>query len=254
MEFGRDRPRVLFSASMTAVERASEHTPNFPETEAAPASTRRTREPLSQTLWGLEWSELLPLELPGGIVVHASSYDAALPFIREHYALIFEEDEQSPFSNTRVTPAKERYYRIAGDFFELRRGERTVGLMVCTVADWSTYYIRSAAMLPECRGNKTFENLIAILLPHLAAAGIERVEADFAPQNVVSATVLAKLGFHTGGMVLTDRWGATARVTRFLDPEREEVFLRQFCSGVRPKRRAQSGASTPPTGPERSSP
>lgn len=239
---------------MRDVERASEHGTDGSETESVPLSSRHVREPLSRTLWGLDWSEHLPVELSGGIVVHASTYDGALPFIREHYAAIFEEDEQSPFSTSRVSPAKERYYRMAGDFFELKRGERTVGLMVCTFADWSTYYIRSAAILPECRGNKGIENLIAFLLPHLSAAGIERVEADIAPQNVATGTLLRNLGFHIGGTLLTDRWGAHARLTRFLDPEREDVFLRQFCSGVRRKRRVESGVSKHPIGPERSAP
>jgi RimJ/RimL family protein N-acetyltransferase len=239
---------------MRDVARASEHPSDFSATDTAPASNRRERERLSRTLWGLDWAEHFPVELPGGFVVHASNYDAALPFIREHYALIFEEDSLSPFSNSRVTPAKDRYYRVAGDFFELRRDERTVGLLLCTPSDWSTYYIRSAAMLPEHRGSNGMEQLLILLLSRLSAAGIERVEADIAPQNVASATVLRRLGFHTAGTVLTDRWGATVRVTRFLDAEREDVFLRQFCSGVRPKRRVESDASKHPTGPERSAP
>lgn len=224
------------------------------EVDVARRSGSLRRETLSRAVWGLDWSEHLPTELPGEITVHESHYDGALPFIREHYAAIFEEEANGPFSSSRVSEAKERYYRLAGDFFELRHAERTVGLMICTLADWSTYYIRSAAILPACRGKKVMENLIAFLLPRLEAAGVERVEADIAPQNVASAMVLQHHGFHIGGTILTDRWGAHARLTRFLDPGREDVFLRQFCSGVRPRRRAESGASQRPPGSERSSP
>lgn len=253
MEFGLRRWLVLLTAAMqnTALDRGeAESTDAGP----APASESHPREPLSRTLWGIEWSRLLPVELPGDLGVRASSFDGALPFIRSHYAAIFQEDAQSPFSSARLDPIKERYYRVAGDFFELVHGERTVGLMVCTPGDWSTYYIRSAAILPEYRGHKAIENLIAFLLPHVAAAGVERVEADVSPQNVATATLLRNQGFHTSGTILTDRWGAHTRQTRFLAPEREDVFLRQFCSGVRPKRRGESGASQHPTGQERSTP
>jgi hypothetical protein len=52
---------------------------------------RRTRTSLSSALWGIEWSEALPLTVTrDGISVHASSYEESLPFVKEHYALIFE--------------------------------------------------------------------------------------------------------------------------------------------------------------------
>ncbi|HVU05294.1 MAG TPA: hypothetical protein VHE30_26280, partial [Polyangiaceae bacterium] len=109
-----------------------------------PVSARVAREPLSRTLFGVDWSARLPIELAPGIVAEASSYDRALPFIAAHYAEIFQETPDSPFA-TRVAAKKERYYRLAADFFEFKEGRRTVGLFVCNAVDWSTYYIRSAA-------------------------------------------------------------------------------------------------------------
>lgn len=254
MEFGRNRGLALFTRPMRNIEREGEDREGFSETEAAPRSDRRPLEPLSRTLWGLDWSDHLPVELPGGVTVHASSYDRALPFISEHYAAIFQEDDQSPFCTSRVGPGKERYYRVAGDFFEFKRGERTVGLLVCTPVDWSTYYIRSAATLPEEHGSRAIQRFFVPLFEKLRALGIQRIEADTSPSNCVTILNLVRMGFVVSGTTLTERWGAQTRLSLFLDDECDRVFVRQFCHGVRYGRHGRSSLPPVPQGLERSAP
>ncbi len=224
------------------------------ERDAVPASSRHPREPLSRTLWGLEWSEHLPIELPGGLVVRASSYDQALPFIREHYAAIFQEDGQSPFSSSRLTDPKERYYRVAGDFFEFAREEQTVGLLVCTPVDWSTYYVRSAATLPEERGTYMVQRLLPWMFERLRASGVERIEADASPGNSISLMGLLRMGFVVSGTTLSERWGALTRLSLILEEECDRVFVRQFCHGVRHGSRGRSPVPPFTQPPERSAP
>ena len=78
----------------------------------------------------------------------------------------------------------------------------------------------------------------------LRAAGVERVEADTSPSNMATLHLLSRLRFNPTGTVLTDRWGAHIKFTRYLDDAAEQVFLDQFCTGVRYQRRSQPGLRT----------
>jgi ribosomal protein S18 acetylase RimI-like enzyme len=213
--------------------------PDAPE----PASERVPRETLSKTLWGIDWSEHLPLRIRDDIVAHASTFEQSLPFVRDNYRAIFHEDAQSPFSTTRVNAKKERYYRLAGDFFEFKDGDKTVGLLVGTPVDWSTYYIRSAAVLPEYSGRGILQRYMPAFFSVLRAAGIERVEADTQPSNLATMHILTRLSFNVTGTSLSERWGAQVHLTRFLDEGCEDVFLKQFCAGAKPQRRNRFGAT-----------
>lgn len=189
-----------------------------------------------------------------GIVAFASSYDAALPFVVEHYRDIFHESEASPFSTSRIESRKEQYYRVAGDFFEIKQEARTVGLVVGTPVDWSTYYIRSAAVLAEFQAKQLGSRLLRLMFAHLAAAGVERIDADTSPSNLAVMQLLTRLRFNVTGTVLSDRWGAQVRLTRFLDPRAEDVFLQQFCMGVVYQLRDRVQRAAIESGPERRQP
>jgi RimJ/RimL family protein N-acetyltransferase len=218
-----------------------------------PASGRIQHRSLSDLFWGLDWTRHFPLELTDdGIAVHATSYEAAAPFVGEHYRAIFHEDANSTFSTTRLNQQKANYYRLAGDFFEIKKEERTIGLVVGTPVDWSTYYIRSAAILPEFQRRQLAPEVLRILFVHLGAAGVDRVEADTSPSNLRVVRILTDLGFNVTGSVLSERWGAQVRFTRFLDAPSEEVFLRQFCMGVNYQLRDRVQRAATHAGPERS--
>jgi hypothetical protein len=45
--------------------------------------------------------------------------------------------------------------------------------------------------------------------------------------------IATRLKFNQTGTLLSERWGAMVHFTKFLSEEKEEVFLRQFCSGVK---------------------
>jgi hypothetical protein len=108
-----------------------------------------------------------------------------------------------------VSAAKERYYRAAGDFFEFKDGDRTVALLVGTAVDWSTYYIRSAAALPEVQGKKVIQRFFPIMFELLRESGVERVEADTSPSNMATLHLLTRLRFNPTGTLLSDRCGAS---------------------------------------------
>jgi ribosomal protein S18 acetylase RimI-like enzyme len=167
-----------------------------------------------------------------GVTVHESSFDESLPFVRANYGKIFCEDAESPFAGTRLSDAKARYYRVAGDFFEFKAAGETVALLVGTPVDWSTYYIRSAAALPEFQGKKVVQRFFPALFELLREGGVERVEADTSPSNMATLHLLTRLRFNPTGTVLSDRSGALVHFTRFLNRESEEVFVRNLCTGI----------------------
>jgi ribosomal protein S18 acetylase RimI-like enzyme len=210
---------------------------------------------MTEVLWNLDWTRHFPIDLTDdGITVCASGYDASLPFIREHYQSIFHEDATSATSTTRLNARKAHYYRWAADFFEIKQDERTIGLVIGNPVDWGTYYIRSAAVLPEFQCKKLVKSILRSLFVHLAAVGVERVEADTSPSNLRVVHLLTSLDFNVTGTVLSDRWGAQVRLTRFLEAESEDVFLEQFCTGVAYQLRDQVQRVAGEKGPERRRP
>jgi RimJ/RimL family protein N-acetyltransferase len=205
--------------------------------EEAPASGRRRKSEaaprLSELLWGIRWDDLLPVECAAGVTVHSVSYDEAMSFVRAHYKDIFPSVPGSPFGRIETSPAKERYYRHAADFFEFRKDGQAIALMIGDPIDWASYYIRSTAVVREYQGMTLMQRLFPIVFERLAQAGVERVEADASPSNATSLQILTRFQFRVTGTVLTDRWGALTRFVKFLSPAVEDTFVSQFCA-VRP--------------------
>jgi N-acetylglutamate synthase-like GNAT family acetyltransferase len=194
-----------------------------------------TEQSLSELLWDLDWRQHLPVTLTDdGIIVEAVSFEHAFEFIARHYAEIFDQiDGNAVFTGGNTSPRRARYYRKAGDFFAFRREERTIGLLACTPVDWSTYYLRSGALLPEYQDRKLMQRFVPLIFARLAAAGVERIHVETSPSNLRMMQLLTHLRFNVTGTMLTERWGALVHFTKFLDTDSEDVFLRQFCSGVK---------------------
>ena len=217
-------------ARATAIECSVSQT-----TPAPPPSGRIESAPrmqLSETLWGIRWGDVLPYRLSPEVMAVASSYEQALPFIEANYPAIFEDDGSRRFLPQQSSGAKARYYRNVGDFFEFKLETKTVGLIIGTAIDWSTYYLRSVAALPEVHGKRVMQLFMPVLFSVLHAAGIERVETDTSPSNIAMVHLLSRLRFNPSGTVLTDRWGALMKFTLFLNDEAERTFIAQFCTGI----------------------
>ena len=201
------------------------------------ASLDSTARPfrLSRALWDIDWAASLPVSLgTDGVTVEDSSFDRASSFVGEHYADLFDENAASPFSTRPGDGAKQRYYDLVGDFFEFRQSGRTIGFLTCTPHDWSTYYLRSAAVLRAHQGRGLVPAFCRrFLFGVLARAGVERVECDTSPANLTMVHVMTRLRFNVTGTHLSERWGAHVRFTKFLNGDCEDTFLNQFCSGVK---------------------
>jgi hypothetical protein len=190
---------------------------------------------LSQRYWNLDWTATCPWRFDD-VVVEAAPFAAGIPFMREHYPSIFEtHGEQSRFLSSPMTAAKRRFCDEA-DTFVFRSADRTIGLFIGNPSDWSTYYLRSTAILPAYRERRLFTRFVEQLYAPLRAVGVERVEAECSPANTPIMRVLIGQGFFVTSTANSERWGATVRLTKFLADEAAQVFLRQFNCVTRTKK------------------
>lgn len=184
---------------------------------------------LSRRIWDLDWASHLPWTFDD-IVVEAGSFrDDAAPFIAEHYAAIFGSQEPSRFYVEATTAAK-RHFGDEMDVLCFRDAKKPVGILLGHPVDWSTYYFRSVALLPEVRDRGLLGRALSRAHDTLRSCGVDRAEGECSPSNAPMMRALAKLGYLVTATVNSERWGAMVRFTKHLHPEAEEVFLRQFCA------------------------
>lgn len=170
--------------------------------------------------------------------------DDALAFTKVNYARIFGMDpaDQRFFVDAQ-TPARMRFL-AASDRFLFREAGETIGLLIGNPVDWSTYYWRSVAFLPEHQGR----GFLAAALEHtdavMRAAGIVRVEGEAAPNNYKQVRLLLRLGYCVTGSVNSERWGTLLRLTKYLDTSAEDKFVTQFCRDAFPARSSPGHRST----------
>jgi hypothetical protein len=211
------------------------------ELQCSPSVDGRKRAPpinSSRRLWGLDWSRRLPWQLDD-VTVEWGSIDEALPFVAERYAEIFGADDGRFFAEP-MSEAKRRYC-AESDVFLFRADGETVGLVLAHPTDWSTYYVRSTALLAEYRARGILPRFLEHFYGPLREAGVERIESDCSPSNQPVVRLHTSEGFMATGSWNSDRWGALLRMTKFLRAESEKVFVRQFCTtpvrtGLHPKK------------------
>lgn len=165
-----------------------------------------------------------------GIVCAIEDRETVLAFVAEHYSKIFGAGGAAGrFHEEGSSPAKDRFTDEM-DTFALRDQGRMVGAVMCHPTDWSSYYIRSFALLPEAQARGVGSRFLQIAAPILRDAGVARFEAECAPGNAPSLTALLKAGFIVTGTVMSERWGYLLRLTRFLDEDALDAFHTQFSS------------------------
>jgi Acetyltransferase (GNAT) family len=190
-------------------------------------SARRIVVNASRRLWGLDWNRRLPWHL-GDVTVEWGSLDDAVPFVNERYGEIFGPGDGRFFTEP-MSEAKRRYCSEA-DVFLFKAAGETVGLTLAHPTDWSTYYIRSTALLAEYRARGVLPRFAEHLYGPLRDVGVERIEAECSPSNQPVIRLHISEGFMVTATSNSERWGSLLRMTKFLKEEPEKIFVRQFCS------------------------
>jgi len=191
------------------------------ESEVMPTDARS----LAWRVWGLDWWELLPQGFDD-ITVEVGVFAKAEPFVKEHYPRIFG-DSQGRFLAQPATLAKDRFTQEM-DTLLIRERDKLIGICLGHPTDWSTYYVRTLAILPEYREQKVAQRFERILCGGLASANVERVEAECSVANAAMIRLFTTAGWMPAGTIASERWGMTVRFTRILDPRAGEVFRRQY--------------------------
>jgi GNAT superfamily N-acetyltransferase len=210
------------------------------ELQCTPAVDARKRASInaSRRLWGLDWSRRLPWRLDD-VTVEWGSINEALPFVAERYAEIFGTDDGRFFAEP-MSEAKRRFC-AESDVFLFRADGETVGLVLAHPTDWSTYYVRSTALLAEYRARGILPRFLEHFYGPLREVGVERIESDCSPSNQPVIRLHTSEGFMVTGSGNSDRWGGLLHMTKYLRGEPEKVFIRQFCTapvrtGLHPKK------------------
>ncbi len=186
------------------------------------------RETLSKRIWGFDWSAELPWDLDG-IAVEAARFSDGLAFVEAHYASIFGPlADGSRFLSDAMTPAKQRFGEEM-DVVAFRDGSRMVGVWMAHPRDWSSYYVRSVAFLEAYRDRRIMTRFLERCYEPLRRAGVERLETECSPANMPVMKILTREGWVVTATTNSERWGTVLGLSKFLRPEAEAVFLRQFC-------------------------
>lgn len=183
--------------------------------------------PASRRLWSLDWRLELPWDLGAGWAEHASM-EEVLGFVQQHYAAAFGASEVAGrFLPSPMTEAKRRFFAEM-DFFAFRVEDQTAGVFMAHPSDWSTYYLRSTAILPRYRERRLMTRFFEKLVEPLRAAGVERIETETSPANTPIVRMLTGQGYMVTGSCSSERWGQLLRYTKFLSDDAQAVFMRQY--------------------------
>lgn len=176
----------------------------------------------SERLWNLRW----PTRQFGTTSISPATFSDAASFVAEHYPKIFPS-QPGLWLEEKMTAAKRRFLEES-DVLLFRDEGRIIGICVCNPVDWATYYIRTLAILPEHRRRNIVDELGVLFDETLRCAGVERIEAETAPSNVVMNRFFLGHGWMVTATVNSERWGTLLRYTKFLTSESERTFRRQF--------------------------
>lgn len=197
---------------------------------------------LSERLWDLDWSNVLPWQFDGAVMVR-STYAEASSFMTAHYADIFGRETR--FFVEGASDAKRRFWDEM-DVFAFRADDEVVGIAAGHPTDWSTYYVRTLALLPAVRERRITSGFTQNLSDALRSAGVARWEADTSPANTPMIRMFSRAGFVVTSTLNSERWGAMLRFTKFLREDAQATFHEQFTSipafGRNPPRPMKGGS------------
>jgi hypothetical protein len=207
---------------------------------AAAPSPRVTSRSLSSRLWDLKWKRVLPWVFED-VSVEPAGFEDVLPFVQENYARIFgTQSGEARFLSDPLTETKRRFGSEM-DVFQFRAPEGVVGVLMSHPTDWTTYYMRTVAILPEYRERRLLTRFMERSYEPLRAAGVERIEGECSPANLPMMRMLVGQGFMMTSTANSERWGYVARFTKFLREEAEMTFLRQYCVVAPTRSPSESG-------------
>lgn len=188
-----------------------------------------TKQSLSSRFWGIDWTEALPVSMAGGkITVQNCNYSDIQAFLSESSSRV-----DGPELARLKLQSEERtlFYSHYSDLISFQAEGKTVGVFIANASDWSTYYIRYAAILPEWRGHSLYRDMLLLITRLVEDLSVERIEMDVSPSNTRNIQIITDLGFVIAGTWMSDRWGGLLRCVKYLNQDSGNQFISRFCNG-----------------------
>lgn len=216
---------------MTAVSRKDKANASYKADEKKSSIT------LSEYIFDLRWASHFPLSFAGNETVELVDFLTAQNFILQHSEEVFEVERWGHrFFVENNTPSKVRYYEKIADHFLFKINGQAIGLVVGTLIDGHSYYLRYGMILKSFQNSGRIQKFVAHIMTILKRHGLHRLETDISPSNLINIHVFNKLEFNISGLGLSERWGSLVHFTKILNEDAENIFLEQFCTGPRPQK------------------
>ncbi len=183
---------------------------------------------ISQVIWGIIWEEYFPLKI-GDYSIEVSSQkefneikNASESFI------VSSENSNDTFIKELSSVAKFKYLEMASDFFKFKYKNEIVGVVVCEAGDWSSYYLRYIYIDKNHRSNKLTIEFVNAIESVLRNYKVDKVICDVSTGNLSQLSRMSDLSFICTGNMLSERFGAMIKMTKFLDEKSLHVFTSHF--------------------------
>lgn len=197
---------------------------------------------VSQRIWGIDWKKHLP-SICNGYSLEVSSYEefCATRNRPESFLVTSETTNSNSFMKETNPTAKENYLREVSDFFVFKKDGEIVGVAVGDMLDWSTYYARFCFVAHAHRSHGLNNHYAQTLERVCVQYGVEKVCCDVSPANQGQVARMTQIGWMYTGSVLSERFGANLRLTKFLSRECQDVYNRNFTLVYKSEKQPREG-------------
>lgn len=183
---------------------------------------------ITEVVWGLNWKKHFPVQF-GQYTVEISNASEFLALKKCPDSFLITSDNSSDnFIKDINSKTKEAYLNHQCDFFVINKKSETVGLFVCELRDWSSYYIRFMSIEKTHRNHQLSVHFFNFIEGILQEHGVDKMMIDVAPSNIKQVMRMSQLGFINTGNILSERFGACMQLTKFLKEENWNVFNQSF--------------------------
>lgn len=183
---------------------------------------------MTEIVWGLDWKNHLPLNLGNYELVQSDFNEfSALKKLPNSFFITAESTNDS-FVKDTASVSKEEYLKLVSDFFTIKKDGEVVGVVVCEILDWSTYYLRYITVAKEHRSQNLTSLFVKAVEQTLHLYSVDKITCDVSPSNLRQVSRMSQAGYVYTGNILSERFGANMRLTKFLNDESWKVFNQNF--------------------------
>lgn len=184
---------------------------------------------MTQRIWGLDWNKHLP-SICNGYSFEVSSYEEFMSIKNDPHSFLVtsETTTDGDFLKETNATAKENFLREVCDFFVFKKNGQVVGVAIGEMQDWTTYYARFCFVAKEHRSHGLNNHYVQTMEQVCVQYGIEKTACDVSPANQGQIMRMTGNGWMYTGSVLSERFGTSLRLTKFLSKQCKDVFNRHF--------------------------